>query len=132
MASFQYSTALTHQRPHALFQSQVGAFFDAVFWPLGSSAKSTEHGCIAPQIDCIIAPVSGGGHPAVKIEYLGEFVPVEPGLTQPVGRRKRGYGRAQALLLPLAVLRGSDVSADVPSRSAISSPSFLRIVSTSH
>ena len=129
--AFQYCAALADQRPHALLRPQIGSLFDAVFGTFGGASEGAEHRGIAAQINCIIAPFSGGYHPAVQVQYLGKFVPVKTDLTQPVECRKRSDDRAQTFLLPLVDLPRAGTGG-ATSRSAINTPSLLRSVSISH
>lgn len=132
MPALQNSASFADQRPHPLLAPQSRSLFYAIFRTFRGTAKDAKDCGIAAEVDGIIAPFTGGDHPAIEIEYLGQFSLVKADLIEAAYQRKGRYGGAQLALFPLATLRLAGAASAFASRSAINSPTFFRNVSISH
>ena len=77
MAPLQQNAMLTDQRERPLLQTKRGAFLDADFGALGVAAIGGEDSDIGVDPQRIIAPVSGGDHPAVEVEDPRQLPAIE-------------------------------------------------------
>src|SRR5690349_4495681 len=99
MASFQHRAMFRHERPRALLQPKRRAFLDPYLGPFGAAPEGGEGCDIRSKIHAVIAPMTGGDHPSVKIENLLKLDPVKGRKGLPVPRVRKRRDDAQALLL---------------------------------
>ena len=84
VAPLEHGAMLADQRERPLLQTKRGAFLDADLGPLAMAAESRENRHVGIDPQRIVAPVTGGHHPAVKVEDAAEFLAVERGDWAPV------------------------------------------------
>jgi len=96
---------LADQGKRPLLQAKLGAFLYPDFWALRRSAKGGEDGGVAAVADRIVAPMASGDHPAIQVQDLLQFAPVEAGNCTPGPRMRKRRNHAQATLARLALKR---------------------------
>src|SRR5437763_4842753 len=68
---------LSNERKRPLLQPKLGAFFYAHFGPLGMTAEGGEDRHVGVDAKRIVAPMTGGDHPPVKVEDLHQLLALE-------------------------------------------------------
>src|SRR4051794_8077346 len=131
MTALQHDAGLAYQSPDALLHPQRRSFLDPIFGPLGRAAKCRKTGCVAAEIDRIVAPQAGSDHAPVEIEYTRKFGAIEPDLKRRRAR-KMGDDAHQAQSRSPVGRAASRAFAFSASRSSIRLASRQRIDSSSH
>ena len=97
IAPLENRTMFRNQGERPLLQLEAGAFLDPDLGPLCGAAESGEHRHIGIEPHTVIAPMTGGDHPAVEIENSLKLCPVERRNMPPIPRMRKRRNDAQAL-----------------------------------
>src|SRR3984893_9417744 len=96
---------MTGRRNHAvgaLAPAEPRIFLDAVDGNLCGASENRKYRAVFQKIDCVITPLAGGDHAAVKAENAVELAPAE-------GHHTRGGGRSKLAPAPRARFDFADI-----------------------
>src|SRR5579864_1147262 len=79
VAPLEHCAMLANQSERPLLQPKPGALLDSNFRPLAMATEGGEHCDLGFDAKRIITPVTGGDHPAVKVEDARKFPSIKGG-----------------------------------------------------